>query len=90
MKFFQKKTIMIIILAEIIIFIFGMNRYQQVQKAHQTFENYYAFQGCAKLLQKDTDFGICKTNAGQTIKIVLYQGKWYLDGDIPCNNFLCL
>ena len=28
----------------------------------------------------------CITNTGQTIKIVLYKGKWYLDGDLPCPN----
>jgi len=60
-------------------------------KAHSTFENYYAFRGCTQLIQKTDTYGICKTGSGQTIKIVLYNGKWYLDGDLPwgCIGGMC-
>ena len=58
-----------------------------VQKAHSTFENYYAFRGCTSLLERTDTYGICTTNAGQTIKIVNVGGKWYLDGDLPVCYF---
>lgn len=80
---------MIIILAGILISIFGINRVLLLKKAHSTFENYYAFRGCADLLQREEDSGLCKTNNGQTIKIVKFENKWYLDGDLPCGSFLC-
>jgi hypothetical protein len=57
-----------------------------VNKAHLTFTNYYAFRGCEKLISKTDTSAICETNTGQTIKIVSYENKWYLDGDLPCPN----
>ena len=59
-----------------------------LDKAHSSFENYYAFRGCTKLLSKTDIDGTCMISSGQTIKIVKYQGKWFLDGDLPC-GFLC-
>ncbi|MCX6808780.1 MAG: hypothetical protein NTW50_03895 [Candidatus Berkelbacteria bacterium] len=58
-----------------------------LRKAHSTFENYYKFRGCTELLKQAEDYGLCKISSGQTIKIVKYQGKWFLDGDLP-NGFL--
>ncbi len=52
-------------------------------KAHETFEGYYAFRGCAQLIEKTDTYGICKTTSGDTIKIVKYNNEWYLDGDLP-------
>ncbi|MFA5932596.1 MAG: hypothetical protein WCV81_04905 [Microgenomates group bacterium] len=66
-----------------------VNRVTEVQKAHETFDDYYTFRGCTQLLQKEADFGICKVNTGQTIKMVKYQNKWYLDGDLPCGSIFC-
>lgn len=54
-----------------------------VTRAHQTFENYYAFRGCTKLLTKTDNAATCVTGSGQTVKIVKYDNKWYLDGDLP-------
>jgi len=54
-----------------------------LHKAHSTFENYYTFRGCVELLATTTDSGTCRTGSGQTIKIVLYDGRWFLDGDLP-------
>ena len=54
-----------------------------LRKAHSTFDNYYAFRGCVQLLATTSDSGTCRTGSGQTIKIVLYEGRWYLDGDLP-------
>lgn len=51
--------------------------------AHTTFERYYAFRGCKELVDKTDTYGDCKLADGQTIKIVLINGRWYLDGDGP-------
>jgi hypothetical protein len=73
-----------------LILVLGVGIYQVffLKKAHSTFENYYAFRGCTQLVEKNQDFGICKTNTNQIIKIVKYENKWYLDGDLPC-GLLC-
>ena len=62
---------------------FGVYQVRLLHKAHSSFANYYSFRGCTQLLEKTPTYGICKTASGQTIKIVSYQGKWYLDGDLP-------
>jgi hypothetical protein len=59
-----------------------------LRKAHSSFENYYAFRGCTQLVNKTEDMGVCKTASGQTIKIVKYDNRWFLYGDLPC-GFLC-
>lgn len=59
-----------------------------LHQAHSTFENYYAFRRCNVLLERKSNYGICKTSPGKTIKIVEYKGGWYLEGDLPC-GFLC-
>jgi hypothetical protein len=55
----------------------------QTHLAHTTFERYYAFRGCVQLIDKTDTYGDCKLANGSTIKIVLINGKWYLDGDGP-------
>lgn len=84
-------AVIFIILVILLVLILGVNQWLYLRKAHSTFENYYAFRGCVQLLEKTDDYGICKTNAGQTIKIVKYQNKWYLDGDLPwaCLDRIC-
>jgi hypothetical protein len=85
----NKKSFLIFALIVMGLFIiFGVSQVLYLQKAHSTFENYYAFRGCTKLLSKNPDFGLCETKSGQTIKIVKYQNRWFLDGDLPC-GFLC-
>jgi hypothetical protein len=51
--------------------------------AHTTFERYYAFRGCQSLIDRTDTYGDCRLADGSTIKIVLINGKWYLDGDGP-------
>jgi hypothetical protein len=58
-----------------------------VQNAHTSFENYYKFRGCSTLVSKSIDSAVCKLSSGESIKIVLYQNKWYLDGDLPSGLF---
>ena len=67
---------------------FGVYQVFYLKKAHSTFDDYYKFRDCQSLISKSADSGICKLKDGATIKIVNYQGKWYLDGDLPC-GFLC-
>ena len=51
--------------------------------AHTTFERYYAFRGCTQLIDRADTYGDCKLSDGSVIKLVLINGKWYLDGDGP-------
>ena len=88
-KIWENKLIVVVILAVGVVVLGLMaDQYFYLKKAHSTFENYYDFRGCRQLLERTDSYGICKTDSGQTIKIVKYQGKWYLDGDLPC-GFLC-
>ena len=81
----MRNKIVIVIAAIIIVIIlaFGIGYWLYLRKAHSTFENYYAFRGCVQLISTTTDSGTCRTSSGQVIKIVEYQDKWYLSGDLP-------
>ena len=79
----HKVALSIIGLFVVVLIILGAYQVRLLKKAHSTFDNYYAFRGCVQLIQRTSTYGICKTNSGRTIKIVLYHGKWYLDGDLP-------
>lgn len=69
----------------------GVNQFFYVEKAHSSFENYYKFRGCVKLLEKTDTFATCTLSSGETIKIVNVKGKWYLDGDLPvCYFSFCI
>lgn len=71
--------------------IWAGRQYVYLRKAHSTFENYYAFRNCRELIQRTQDYGVCKLYSGKTIKIVKYNNKWYLDGDLPwaCLGKVC-
>ena len=84
----MKKIFLLIFIFGLMIFAFGTNQFFLLRKAHSTFENYYAFRGCTQLLKKTESYGICQTSSGQTIKIVKFDNRWFLDGDLPC-GFLC-
>lgn len=79
----MKKIIIVIIILVIAVVVFGSFRINSLNIAHSTFDNYYKFRGCTQLIEKTDTYGTCKTSAGNTIKIVLINGKWYLDGDGP-------
>ncbi len=83
------------VLLILVIVVFGVFQIYTVDKAHSTFENYYAFRGCSQLISKTADSATCALSSGKTIKIVEYDDKWYLDGDLPCSGplaqyLLCL
>lgn len=88
----KKLIIAALVILVVLILAAFIKQWFYLKKAHSTFENYYAFRGCVKLLQKTDTYGICKTSSGDTIKIVKYQNKWYLDDDLPwacVNNKIC-
>ncbi len=60
-----------------------VDQYFVLQKAHSTFDNYYAFRGCTQLISKTDTSGVCKTFSGATITIAEINGRWYLQGDGP-------
>ena len=74
----------------ILIVVIGIGVYKilYLRWIHSSFENYYAFRRCQTLIDKNNDSGTCKLSSGEKIKIVKFQEKWYLDGDLPC-GFLC-
>ena len=61
----------------------AIQQFLSLRKAHSSFENYYAFRGCVQLLEKNDTSAVCKTSAGQTIKLVKINNQWYLEGDGP-------
>ncbi len=75
----------------LVVLAFGIHEGIVVANAHRTFENYYAFRGCVQLIDRTDTSGDCKLADGETIKIVLFRGQWYLDGDLPtCWHNYCL
>lgn len=81
----------IVLIIAILILSFMANWFFILGRAHSSFKNYYQFRGCVSLVKKTNDYGICKLSTGKQIKIVKYQDKWYLDGDLPfCKFNFCL
>lgn len=79
------------VLAAIFFAALAMSQILVLKRAHSTFENYYAFRGCAELLSRTDQYGTCRLSSGQTVKIVKVNGRWYLDGDLPvCWGRFCL
>ena len=85
----SKQTIVpLIIIVSICVGIFTAYQFITTYQAHETFEGYCAWRGLV-VESKSSDYGYCKnTKTGQEYKIVLYQNRWFLDGDLPC-GFLC-
>jgi hypothetical protein len=86
----MKKKIGIIIgivIVVIVAIVFGVWYVRFLRDAHSSFDKYYAFRGCSQLIERTDTYGICQTASGQTIKIVLYKNRWFLDGDLPVCSF---
>ena len=79
----MKLWLKIVIILAVILIGLGVYWVLYLQKDHSTFDNYYAFRGCKELISKTDEYGTCKLSSGETIKIVKFNGKWYLDGDLP-------
>jgi hypothetical protein len=81
----QKNKILVLVLSIVVLLILmlGTIQFFELQKAHSTFDNYYAFRDCTQLIQKTDTSGVCKTQSGAMITIVEINNKWYLQGDGP-------
>ena len=88
MELYKNKKILITsIFIIIVVFVLGLNQFLFLKKVHSTFENYYEFRGCVKLIEKTDTYGVCELSSGKQIKLVKFQDKWYLDGDLPYPGF---
>jgi hypothetical protein len=54
-----------------------------LQKAHSTFDNYAAFRGCEQITSETATSGTCALSSGQSITIVKFDNRWFLQGDLP-------
>lgn len=87
----RKAITILIVVIVMVVGVFAVNYVLYLRKAHSTFENYYVFRGCASLVSSSSDSGTCKLASGETIKIVKFNDRWYLDGDLPvCKLGICL
>ena len=90
MNFTKKRLSAILIISLIVcgLGIFVIYQMTITYNAHNTFDGYCQWRGLAVESQAG-DYGYCKNLAtGKEYKIVLFKGRWYLDGDLPC-GFLC-
>jgi len=83
-----KNQVKFIVIAAILCFVLCLYWVYYLRWAHSTFDHYYKFRGCATLISKTDEAGYCKLKNGSSIKIVKFNGKWYLDGDLPSGKFL--
>lgn len=80
-KFYSSKNIIFIIIIIIIsLCLYWLNI---LKIAHSSFENYYKFRGCIQLIEKNDVYGTCRISSGETIKLVKFGEKWFLDDDLP-------
>ena len=90
MKTLTKLWILIGLLILVVLGGFAVSQFLRVEKAHSTFDNYYAFRGCTKLIDKTATYADCQLPSGQIIKLVDFRDRWYLDGDLPtCFSNIC-
>ena len=82
-NFYTKKYISIAFGVLFVFLILGIYWVHKLNVAHSTFENYYNFRGCVELLEKTDTYGTCRLSSGKVIKLVKFENKWYLDGDLP-------
>lgn len=82
-RFYTSKIFWLIAILILVCLILGLYQIHTLKIAHSTFENYYKFRGCVELIEKTDLYGTCRTSSGEIIKIVRYQGRWFLDGDLP-------
>lgn len=87
----KTRNILLVTLAVLIIIAGGVFAYwnNYLNTAHSSFGNYYAFRGCQKLVSRTDTFAVCVTDKGETITIVKYEDRWFLDGDLPCKTGIC-
>ena len=84
-KFFTQKVLIIAAILIVALIAFAVYWLNILNVAHSSFENYYNFRGCVQLIEKTDTYATCRISSGKIIKIVKFQDKWYLDGDLPPN-----
>lgn len=87
MKKFLKFSVIVILGIIILFIVLNQTYFAYLRKAHSTFEDYFKFRGCVELIEKTDTYGICRLDSGKTIKIVKFENRWYLDGDLPYKIF---
>lgn len=84
----QKVGLVVVIAVFVLSSLFVAYELITTQTAHNTFDGYCKWRGLT-VESKADNYGYCKDpKTNESFKIVLYEGKWYLDGDLPC-GFLC-
>ena len=84
---FKKNIIFFATVVLLVFFLLGFFWINKLRIAHSSFENYYKFRGCVGLIEKTDTYGVCELSSGKIIKLVKFQNKWYLDGDLPHPGF---
>jgi hypothetical protein len=82
-RFYTRRVFGFIVVLAIVFFAFAMYQIYNLNIAHSTFDDYYKFRGCSELIEKTDTYGTCRLANGETIKIVKFEGRWFLDGDLP-------
>ena len=87
----RKIWIAVVALIVVTTMTFLASQFVMLRKAHSTFDNYYAFRGCVKLIDETPTYGDCQLESGQIIRLINFRNRWYLDGDLPvCWFTICL
>lgn len=83
-----KKYLLPICIVIVLLGVFLLYEIITTYKAHETFDGYCRWRGLT-VENRTSGFGYCKNpHTEKEYKIVLFKGRWYLDGDLPC-GFLC-
>jgi len=84
MEYIKRHPVISFILAAVVLlFILFVWQVVYLQKAHSTFDNYAAFRGCTQITSQTDTQGTCTTSSGQTVTIVKFDNRWFLQGDLP-------
>lgn len=79
----NKPVIILTVIFLVILISFFLYQFITIRNAHLTFEGYCKWRGL-EVVNQSADYGWCKSQAtGQEFKMVLYNNRWYLDGDLP-------
>lgn len=84
----RKSRLFIITLILMPLLVFGVWWIDFLRVAHSSFENYYTFRGCVSLIQKTDTEAVCELKNGTKIKMVAYDNRWFLAGDLPLDAIL--
>jgi hypothetical protein len=91
MKYLKNNRWAQVALAAIVILVaLGLWQVATLRTAHSSFANYASFRGCSQITSETSTSGTCTLPNGQSITMVQYEGKWYLEGDLPrCVGTFC-